>query len=293
MAKHKVTRKELEQDELAQALQDFANNLRRNRFKILIIGTLSVVLVASGAFFLRNRAERANRNAQILTTAIVVFGELPGLQDEATRKTRLENTINILQSIIDDSPNSISGRMALYVQGNCLFYKADPLDQEAFMADLEAAKEKYELYIALAKNDEERARGEIALGYTLENQLYLDEDMAKLDQALAHYVRGADKAPEGSYLFYYALLNQARVLEVRSRDTEAMEIYQRIMADRPSPSASETTDDAAFPNDPFGGGIQQLLQTQFDPLSFYSTAKLRSERLEATSNVLTPADSGL
>lgn len=293
MAKHKVTRKELEQDELAQALQNFADNLRRNRFKILILGALSIALVGSGFFFLRNRAERASRNAQILTTAIVVFDELPGLQDEATRKTRLENTISILQSVIDDSPNSISGRMALYVQGNCLFYKADPLDREAFMDDLEAAKEKYELYIARAKSDEERARGEIALGYTLENQLYLDEDMAKLDQALEHYVRGADQAPEGSYLYYYALLNQARVLEVRSRDTEAMEIYQRIMADRPSPIARATTEDATLPNDPFGGGIQELLQAQFEPLSFYSTAKLRAERLEATSNVLTPGESGL
>lgn len=279
--KRKLTREELERDEVAESIQEFKEAFAENRTKIFaVIGV--VVLAFVGTFaYLGYRDRIQTETSQKLNAASVLFAELPGLQDEEERNRRLEATITSMQELIDQYPDSKAAKSALFLKGNCYYY----------MDNLTLAQETFESYLADADTDEDKARGEIALGYTLENQFYFnDTQRNKLDEALAHFELAAQLAPEGSYLYYSALMNKARILSLTYKDAEALEIYKKIMEERPAPRTGML---AAEEDDSLQGGIvgmvNQQIESRLEPLSFYSMAKLNAERLEATSTVLKPS----
>jgi hypothetical protein len=86
-------------------------------------------------------------------------------------------------------------------------------------------------------------------------------------------------------------MNQARVLELTSRDQAAAEIYRRILRERPAPRTKPPFPDTgeAFSLDSF---IRDQSEQGMDVLSFYFSAKIALERLEASGAIVTPPDSG-
>lgn len=284
-AKRKITKEELHQDELAESLYGIRDWFVENWVRMAIYVVLALSAVIAFNVYQASRRRIETDTSRILTSASEIFNQLPGMLNEEERTLRLESTIDALGDLIERYTDSESARVALYMQGNCYYY----------MDELDKAGEAYTEYIRQAPSAIDRARGEIALGYTFENQYFLGgDDRRKLDEAAVHYRLALDEAPEGSYLYYYALLNEARLLELTFNDEEAMAIYERIMAERKPPRSDVLNLDEDDPENAFSGGMTAFVQSQFrqrlEPLSFYATAKLRSDRLAATSLILPPED---
>jgi tetratricopeptide (TPR) repeat protein len=279
MSKAKIARQELERDEVAEGLHHLIEKFQRNQRTILLVAAAVLILFIGVIVYSAYRKSVITNTSQTLNAANITFAQIIGLEDATEREKQLNATIENLDTLVEQYPDSEAAREALYLQGNAYYY----------MDKLDEAQAKFQQYVEESDTAEERARGEIALGFTLENQFYLqDEDVNKLNEAIVHYEQAAtDYAPEGSYLHYYALLNKARVLELMFQDQQALDIYEQIMQERPAPrSGFEPADEE---EDQSGRDfLKQMLRDQMDPLSFYATAKLRADRLKATSTILQP-----
>ncbi len=277
----KLTREDLERDEVAESLQEMAATLRENRMKILVVCLGAILIAAVGWGYKSYRDKIKIEASAVFYQANVVFSEIPSMKDEQERTKQLESTISSLQGLIEKYPDSVSAREAIFLQGNC-YYTMDKLDK---------ARETFQKYIEKAKTNDDRAKGEIALGYALENQIYLSgnqvEMKPKIEEAKAEYKKAEEQAVPKSFQYYEALMCQARLLELTAHDAEALEIYKRVMKERPAPSkialgqkgkSSETM-----------GGLEEFVRGQIadrlTPLSLYAAARARADRIESRSNV--------
>jgi predicted negative regulator of RcsB-dependent stress response len=279
--RRKLTREELERDEVAESIQELKDSFKENKKVIVGVAIGGVALIVAIFGYRAYSARVLTQTSQRLNAASILFAELPGMQNEEERNRRLDSTIAAMQELIDQSPDTPAAREAQFLKGNCYFYKDD----------LTQAEETFRQYIAGAKTDEEKAKGELALGYTLENQFYFNDTMRnKLDEALAHFELAANVAPPKSHHYYEAQMSRARILELTFRDAQALEIYRQVMADRPPPRAGAPEDETE--SAPTGNALLDFVNTQIkdrmEPLSYYATAKVRADRLEATSTVLNP-----
>ena len=274
----KLTQAELEQDEVALTIQELIDSLKANRVKLLTIAAAAALMIMIGVGYKSYRERVRIESSEILNKANGLFLEIPRMGDEEERKKKLQETIGALQTLIDRYKDSPAAREALYLEGNCYFY----------MDESGKAKELYQSFINQAGTDEERARGEIALGYAIENEIYLTKEKADqqphVEEAKKHFQSALEIAPPKSYLYYFALMSQARILELTSHDQEALDIYSRVVAERPSPVlAAEGFDPNKRPD--FSGGLmefaKQQVTQQLSQLSLFTTAMLRKDRLEA------------
>ncbi len=282
-AKAKLRREDLAKDEVAETVEELLLAFRRHRLKIVAGVAGAFLLVSLYGLFSARRASILRETNRVLNQATIVIGELPNIEDETTRENNLRGAIAELERLAERYAGTPASRLALYLQGNCYYY----------MDDLERAREAFERYIEEARTPEERARGELAVGYTLENQFFLhDEPVTRLEDARVRYVRAEQAAPPGSYPFYQALLNQARVLELTYRDAEALALYRRVLEERPPARAVRGGggEGASARREGIEGFVEQQLDDLLRPLSFYATAKLLADRLEATSKVIRPQE---
>ena len=286
-ARKKITRQELKQDEVAETLEEMLESVRANWRKYVVGGLVVILLIISGVVYSNRRTQIKTETSLQLNMANLLLDQLPGMLDEAQRETGLRDTINGLQRIIDDYSGSQAAHLALYLQGNCYFQ----------LDELEEAQDIYQRYSDEAKDDEDAARGEIALGEALENQAYLTDPSdplarTRVDEARIHYIRAEELAGPGSYLYTQARMNQARLLELVYFDAQAIEIYREIMETRPPPSLVEPREDGPEDGAPTGNEFQSMIRAQIrsmnDTLSFATTAKLRFDRLEANRSVIVP-----
>lgn len=281
----KPSRKDLKRDEVAEGIEEFITTTRKNAVKIVAFAAAVILVVAVTFAFNANRQAIKHDTSQILNSANILYEEISNIEDDAVRRQRMEGTVSSLDELIAQYSDSRAAHFALYLKGNCYFY----------MDELESAREAFQSYTDDAKTDIDRARGKIALGNTAENRFFLDEsEQSQLDMAVALYGEAVELAPEGSYIYYDALLNRARLLELTFRDEEALAIYDKVLAERPAPRsliASNEDEDEDEP-DLLGGGIRGFVKNQIrqqrDVLSLYTTARLRAERLKASSTILTP-----
>lgn len=281
----KPSRKDLKRDEVAEGIEEFITTTRKNAVKIVAFAAAVILVVAVTFAFNANRQAIKHDTSQILNSANILYEEISNIEDDAVRRQRMEGTVSSLDELIAQYSDSQAAHFALYLKGNCYFY----------MDELESAREAFQSYTDDAETDIDRARGKIALGNTAENRFFLDEsEQSQLDMAVALYGEAVELAPEGSYIYYDALLNRARLLELTFRDEEALAIYDKVLAERPAPRsliASNEDEDEDEP-DLLGGGIRGFVKNQIrqqrDVLSLYTTARLRAERLKASSTILTP-----
>ncbi len=277
---------DLQHDEVADSIAHMTEWIQDHGRRVLIIGIVAVVAVASIAFFSANQDRTARDKSDRLQAANLIYNQALLAQNDDARKSQIDSAIGSLDNLRDDYPGSDAARLALYIQGNC-FFSLDELD---------SAQSAFEDYISEARTPEEEARGELALGYTHENSFYLTDEDESIDQAEVHFALAADLAPAESYLHYSALLNRARVLELRSQDQQALELYERIAGSRSLPRASSSSDTQDEGDGDAGFNLTSLILEQVrsrtEPQSFQFTAQLRADRLRATSRLLaSPAPS--
>lgn len=281
-AKH-IQREELKKDEVVEGIQALVDDFQRNRTTILAV--IGVIVLVIGIWEFRSRrAEAATaENTRIFRDVHTALASASAQPDAEKRKTDLQAAADSLQTLVDKRGSSRAGLHALFLQGVC--YDA--------MDDYKRAAGTFDRFTALARTDEDRARGEIALGQSLESQSFLDEKPEGLSTALEHYERAATAAPSDSYIHFHALMQQGRVLELQGADDKALAIYKSVVEKREPPreavpGAEKETERPHETGNPFMDSIFEQAREGAAGLSFRAQAQDRIDRLESAG---TPASS--
>jgi tetratricopeptide (TPR) repeat protein len=278
-----LVQKDVQRDEVAEGIQNTLQKIKESR-NLLI--TIIIVAIVGTLLFLGVRGHNENvlnETNNLMSDALDKYADLERATDEKQRKDDLTAIVTATDNLIESHGGGKLAHEALYVRGSA-YYSMDKFTE---------ARKAYQDYIDQAKTGDEKARGEIALAYTYENEYFLDKTKTKrnnIDNALTHYgyaaiaAKGEGAAPAWPYLYYYALLGQARINELTGKDAEAIKLYQQIIKDRPAPiDTSKDEKETAAEGEGMIKMLRQYIATMESPLSIQTTAKLRLERLQATA----------
>ncbi len=274
----KTSHEELQRDEIADGVHDVIEGVYHQRYRILAL--VVVLIVVALGIYLYNASREATQRAlnSEIATAMESYFALEAQTEVDQRAAQAEALVAQLDEIgAEYSMGLPLGRFAIYIKG-MTHYAVDNFGE---------ARRTYAEYLEQANTSEERARGEIAMAYAYENEGFFPaEPQAQrelLDQALAHYQQAAEVADgEQPYLYYYALLGQARALEAVGRNDEAIALYQRVIDERPlevtEVEAQETVDAQARAMFEM---VSRMLRETEEQIGLAATARLRLERLQA------------
>lgn len=285
MAKsQKYTHEQLQKDEVAESLQHIVLWLHRNKRRLLWTALLILATIVIGYGWRSHQARLRMRSNALMEEALLHYQALTNQTEPGQRETAMEDAVASARALVEQYPNTPLGREAHYLMAKA-YYE---------MGRFEPARQAYQAYIDAAETRPQRARGEIGLGYAHENESFFMTDLVartdKLDTALGHYESALRLAPPESFLYYYALLSQARIYDLTGQDDQARERYQRIIDERPAPAETALPDarPQRQPNDPMARQLLDRIRQAERQLSLAATARLRLQRLEATSSKAVP-----
>ena len=282
-SKRKPTHEELQRDEIADSLHDIVETIHRLKYVILAAILIIIAVAVAWRYVDVRRGERLIALNQAVTETIQDFHQLESLTEPEERQEAAASLVETLEEVIQTHGTSQPlGRFALYLKG-MTHYSVD---------EFGPARSAFNQYLAEARNDEESARGEIALAYAYENEGFFPADpesqRSLLDLAQNHYLRASGIARQPHpYLHYYAVLGQARVHEAIGENQEALDLYRQILEERP-PRELEPIEDIEAPDRQQRALIRMLarmMREAEEPLSLTATAQLRLERLEARMGI--------
>ncbi len=276
MAKRKLTHEELQRDEVAEGLQETLDSLRRNRNKLIGLAAVAILVAIVYAAVSGYQARVLRESNEMFANAMTAYARLLSAADDEQRRGALGDMITELDTLIETYGTSPLGRAATFLKGRA-YYAID---------DYPKAQEAYEQYLAQTQDDAQKARGEIALAYSLENESFflddLTEQRAKLDQARVHYELAAAASPKPSFLYYYALLGQARYHELVQEEEQAIALLEEVVAERPAPVTDPAAAAGPDPDeDPELALVKMAIREREAQLSLAATARQRLERLRA------------
>ncbi|MCC6546887.1 tetratricopeptide repeat protein [Candidatus Sumerlaeota bacterium] len=232
----KISRQELETNEVLEATDHLAIFLRIHGQKILI--GASIVLVIYIGFVLWNQKKEGRlREASDRYFAISQDYE-KAMNDSqwgtTERKDGMKKVIAEAEQIQKDFANTAVARNALYLQANAYFYSGDDLGTVTNTQEAIKLFTEYADKAAQEGDDFEQAGALLALGYAQENLSVLSKatNEAGSKQALAaamEYYDRVVKLPKAGFLKYAAMNSKARILnEVGQRD-KAIELYKQVV----------------------------------------------------------------
>ena len=280
MAKGKITRKQLKEDEVRTFGMKLYSFICENiRLCLIVLAALVVVFISVKAYNYRQDVV-LRKSSQLLTWTINIFENGLMETDQTKREAALNQAISYAEQLVDDFPKSKAARQAQYLQGNAYY----------FMNDFDRAISSFQQYIQTAQTNEDRAKGYVALGYSFEDRFFYNEqDQSILRQAEKAYDQAIEFGKE-TYIEYQALLCKARLLELRYKNSEAMEIYEKIIADREqlelkmaktsSVQGSGTDEPTKRPQRSQEEMLSQQIKMLMDLFSFAKTAELNLDRLK-------------
>ncbi len=254
--------------------------IRENiRLCLIILAALVVVIISVKIYSYRQDMVLRESN-QLFTWAINIFENGLMETDQTKREAELRQAIGYAEQLVDEFPKSKAARQARYLQGNAYY----------FMSDFDRAISSFQHYIDTAQTNEDRAKGYVALGYSFEDRFFYNEqDQSILRQAEKAYDQAIELGKE-TYIEYQALLCKARLLELRYKNTEAMEIYEKIIADREqlklkmaktsSVQDSGTDEPTQWSQKSQAEMLSQQIKMLMDLFSFAKTAELNLDRLK-------------
>jgi len=275
MSKRRALQQELQRDEVAESIQQTIDNIKRYRVQLIAI----VALIVAGfviTWSVRAHHEGILNDSNILLEKVLTQNyALYNASDDAARKKAFDELMTATGSLRETYPSTRLGREARFLQGSAYYS----------MGDYTKSLAAYKDYTEQSPSNEEKANGEISQAYALENGSFLlpkPKQVAQLDQALSHYDHAAGLAQgQVPYLYFYALLGKARILELTGKNQDAIKLYEQVMRERPAPLSAPKTDEKSG-NDQMLQMVLNQLADQQNQLSFQTTAKLRLERLKAT-----------
>ena len=282
--KRKDIEEQLQKDEVAESIQELTQWVRTNRAWMISAILLILVFVVGKAIWASHRETVLRETNALMNDVLMSYAQVEGAKEDVQREEGMKSLMSATARLIDSYPGTKLAREAQFVKGKA-YYALDKFQE---------AQKTFQEYVEKAPNDEERSRGEIALAYAFENNSFLVPPASQknlLDQAATHYslaenyAQGPDAAqPAWPYLYYYALMGRARILEVTNKPQEAIKIYEKVIADRPVPIPPEAKDEKnpSAESDPIMKFVTREIENRSAQISFQATAKLRLERLKAT-----------
>jgi len=277
-----ITRKELKTDEVAEAGRSVFEFLHDHQKTILmaagvILAIVVLFRVASG-FAAGRRRDAATEVSRARERLL-----------EATRKEQPGDREQILNSVIarcDDviaSYGSTDAALeALYVKGSAY----------QLLRELDQAESIFKAYLEKAARSEDKARGQIALGYVCEDRYFRDrgdEDRSRQAKEAYQKARELGTDPDGnlSYQACYAMLSLAGLHTATRELDQAAKIYEEIIQKRPfygkdyqAPPDMETLDLAGKSRDEQVKIVHGNLREVLAQMSFEREAKARLEEIK-------------
>jgi tetratricopeptide (TPR) repeat protein len=266
MAKIKITKKQLKQDEVSTFGTKLYVYVTENwRTVIVVIAATMIVLIAIRIYSNRKIAVLEQSN-ELLTNVTGIFNAALAEPDAKKQEEYFKQALTWCDRLTQGFAGTDAARQAQYMKGN-IYY---------FMNDFDRAITEFRRYSDSAKTDSDRARGYVALGYAFENKFfYQGTDQALLQEASKAYDLAAETG-KGTYLEYQALLAKARLLELTFKDDEAAAIYEKIIKDR----TSEEPAVAAGPKQDRRDLIYDNIKAAMNLFTYAKTAELSLERLK-------------
>lgn len=245
---------------------------------------LSIVLIAIigwrvYGWFHQTRLEQAN----------YAYGEVQKAFDTAIQETDPEKrsaALNAVPSKADSVLSQHSGqpvtKEAQLVAANALYYMAESTSGTQAIEGFKKAQAAYQKYLGMAENNRERATGQLALGNTTENLLFLTEEKQYGEEALAAYKEVQQLAAD-SYLAAEAKMAQARLLQaMQGKQAEARKLFEEVAAARKLPEPSRKSDETTLTTQ-MGQELspEEIARIRsFANQSYEHTAKKAIERLQ-------------
>jgi len=225
MARVKITKKDLKEDEIRTFGKNIVHYYQEHQKKILI--ALIALLVIMLGFKIHSLQKRRKiRDANILfSEASEAFQRGVMSADAQERMKHLENCVNTSKRIVQDYGSSPLSREALYLQASASFFKAGTPDQYDQPISL------FNRYIERAQTEREKAIGYVGLGYSYENKYFLTDDRQILPLAMDAYQKGIELGT-GTATAAEAKLCKGRLLELQRKDDEAKILYESVKKER-------------------------------------------------------------
>ncbi len=289
MAKNpRPTHDQLQRDEIADSFHETLELIHNNRRTILMaVIALILLAIAVRAFNIHSADVKSQLNNQVA----LLLSQYERIQTVPDAKERTAATQKLIADVDkaakDYDGGSVLARSLILLKGKA-YYSLDQFSE---------ARTSYEQFVKTAGDNEERARGEIALAYTYENQAFLPTSgtliaRSLVDQAIEHFKAAQQFAENQSpYLYYYAMLGEARCNEVVGNNDKAIQLYDKVLKDRPAPKPEATP--AEKESKDMQTNIANMLRSRIKDaeaqLNLAATAQQRLDRLRAKATTLAPA----
>ena len=276
MARVKITKKDLKQDELRNLGHRIYNWFLENQKTIIIVLVAVLAILVIGKLYSLQR-RNIRREANVIFSEAVDYFQM-GINDTENSAEHFDACINNCRRIREDYGSSPLAPNALHMEATAAFFKANTAE------DYDKAVSLYNQYIDRVSSDYEKAVGYVGLGYSYENKYFMTDNMDILPQAVDAYEKaiqlGGDRAiaAEGR-------IGKARLLELQRKDEEALLLYESVKERRKdiqprfAEAEDEDEEERQFSN-PQLGFMNRQLQNMKELFTYSQTADFAIERLK-------------
>jgi hypothetical protein len=278
MTRHELKHNEMEDiGEKISAWYDANSKL----ISALLIIVLAGILGYKGyTIWEYNKTAKASAEIGI---ALQNYNNAQNQTDAAKRKELLNTAIMDSQRITRDYAGTPAAHTAQMLLGNAYYYLAvaNVGNADESNAAMKNARDAFEKFNQMAVTAQEKAVGQLALGQTLENLLFVSKDLNLAKQATDAFDQVVKLVP-GSYLAADAQLSKARVLQAESgRQSEAANLYKQISENRkPEPITSEKNDKESKTHEIYQNGLTQEDVNEIQNFEKLSYSQLAVEALD-------------
>lgn len=246
----KISKEELEQDEVLEFADHVIFWLKQNANKILTVLSLVFLGYAGMVFWNQQKDNKLQAASDELYAAMQVFDRTLANNQWATpeRRDGMRQVVTMTDTIIEKYGDTEVARNALFLQGNAYYFAGDGLGSTD---NTEDAIEIFERYANEARDEGdgfEQSAALLALGYAYENLFVLTvsqnrETAEQSLQAALNYYNQITEIPDAGFLRYEAMNAKGRLLEYLGRTDEAKEVFREVAkaAYRPVPEPEDTS----------------------------------------------------
>lgn len=195
------------------------------------------------------------------------------------RRAALSEVVPQLETVSRDHAGTPLGDDAQLMIGNALFYLASGKGGQEATEDFKRAQQAYEKYVSTANSSRDRAAGQLALGNTLENLLFLTKDLNYAKEALEAYKQAESLAPE-TYIAAESRIAQARIHQAQGRQDEARKLYETVAEERKLPALAAAEDTTLTTQQGQEISPEEIARLRsFEKNTYENVAKTAAERL--------------
>ncbi len=274
MAKIKISKKELRQDELRTYGHQFFDWINQNKTMLTIVVAVLFVVIA-GMKLYRYRENNITNQANFLYK-VVLDSYFKGIttteaDKQEERKKLFEETVKKADSLINTFPNHPLAYNALIIKGTVLYYQNN-FDESATI---------FQKALSTSKNNYAKAQAMLGLGYSNENKHFYTNDINALNQADESYTKAIELG-KGSELAIEAMMCKARILEQKKQEDEAIKLYEKVIAD--AKDIKLPKEENRFKVGSWQYGLYQRYNTYNEVFSFSKDAEFAIDRLKGSGS---------